>query len=437
MTLGRRGRPVFVALLLGTLLLGTGAIGPAAATPSPAFSVSLSATPASGPAPLLVSFQVSVLSGTPTSYNWSFGDGSYLNGSVPADAAPAHEYATPGSYSASVVVYEGAASACQPTTIHVLTSPIAADIILSASSGTVPLQVTLYGSATGGSGTYVSFLWEFGNGGTGSGETVQFSYLHAGRFEIHLNVTDSLGDSALAVGWVNVAGAAGADSPGTPFAQSVEFVLPWVAVGLAAGAITSYWYFGRSRTRRGDQTEPGVDSRGKLPSLGADAPASISEVVESHGTPGDSARLELPQRPAAALNGMGRLATAGPALQGIGSTESRAEPESLRISQRIVRHLASKGPLGPYDLAPSELTQGGMARALAVRQNSLTNVLRRLIAAGIVEVDSRHVSGASRRLKVYRLTPRGEAVARDLRLRNGGRKPSPGWTANGQEGAQR
>jgi DNA-binding MarR family transcriptional regulator len=85
-------------------------------------------------------------------------------------------------------------------------------------------------------------------------------------------------------------------------------------------------------------------------------------------------------------------------------------------------HLSAQGQLRDDEVATPGFTQGGMASALGVRQNSLTNVLRRLVAAGLLTEDVRHVKGRNRRLKVYRLTVRGEGLARELRLR---RKTSP------------
>jgi DNA-binding PadR family transcriptional regulator len=97
----------------------------------------------------------------------------------------------------------------------------------------------------------------------------------------------------------------------------------------------------------------------------------------------------------------------------------------LRISQRVVLHMARQGALRPDEIAPNGLTQAGMAEELVVGQNSLTNVLRRLEAAGVVEADVRHVRGRPRRLKVYTLTSRGESIAKDLRGRRSAHSPAP------------
>lgn len=98
--------------------------------------------------------------------------------------------------------------------------------------------------------------------------------------------------------------------------------------------------------------------------------------------------------------------------------------DTLRLSLRLVVHIASQGALGAHDIAPPGLTQAGMAEALGAKQNSIATLLKRLELAGLVVSDVRHVRGGARRMKVYRLTPRGEALARDVRSRRSASSPS-------------
>jgi DNA-binding MarR family transcriptional regulator len=95
----------------------------------------------------------------------------------------------------------------------------------------------------------------------------------------------------------------------------------------------------------------------------------------------------------------------------------RVDPAALQLSQRILLHLQRLGAFGVTEVAPVGATQIGMTEALGVRQSSLTKVLTRLVAAGALTESKGHVEGAPRRLKIYRLTPLGESVARDLRRR--------------------
>ena len=105
------------------------------------------------------------------------------------------------------------------------------------------------------------------------------------------------------------------------------------------------------------------------------------------------------------------MATSRPSDRGLPSPPV----ETLRISQRLVLHIYRQGALGPHEVAPLELCQLGMTQTLGVRQTALTKVLTRLVAAGVLDEERRHVRGQPRRLKTYQLTPLGESLARDLR----------------------
>ncbi len=89
----------------------------------------------------------------------------------------------------------------------------------------------------------------------------------------------------------------------------------------------------------------------------------------------------------------------------------------------MLLHIYAQGRVGPYDVAPVGLSQGGLSEALGISQSSIAKVLQRLVAARALAVSRRHVSGESRRLLVYELTPLGEALARDLRRSE---RPGPG-----------
>lgn len=89
--------------------------------------------------------------------------------------------------------------------------------------------------------------------------------------------------------------------------------------------------------------------------------------------------------------------------------------DGLGLARRVLAHLGSLGRLGNDEVARREFTQEGIADALGVRQGNASKVLARLVAAGALSVDRRHVSGIDRRRNVYRLTALGESVARDLR----------------------
>jgi DNA-binding PadR family transcriptional regulator len=88
--------------------------------------------------------------------------------------------------------------------------------------------------------------------------------------------------------------------------------------------------------------------------------------------------------------------------------------EGIGLAARVLLHLAQLPRLGPNDIAPIERTQQGMVQRLGTRQGSLGKVLHRLCVGEVLRVEKSWVGGVNRRLKVYHLTPLGQAAAGDL-----------------------
>jgi hypothetical protein len=103
-----------------------------------------------------------------------------------------------------------------------------------------------------------------------------------------------------------------------------------------------------------------------------------------------------------------------------------AAGDRVRLSLRIVDHLARVGPLAPDDVARPESAQAGIAESLAATQGAVSKILARLVAAGVVRRERRHVRGESRRVRIYFLTQRGEALAAEIDQKLGLPNPSPG-----------
>ncbi|MCI4372100.1 MAG: hypothetical protein L3K02_00420 [Thermoplasmata archaeon] len=89
-----------------------------------------------------------------------------------------------------------------------------------------------------------------------------------------------------------------------------------------------------------------------------------------------------------------------------------------RLSERVVIQLARLGRIDPDAPVRSERTQQGLAEAANSNQSAVSKVLRRLVAAGIIMEERRHVVGSSQRMKAYSLTRRGELLARDVARRH-------------------
>jgi PKD repeat protein len=187
-------------------------------TATGAIQVSISAGPASGPAPLNTNLSASVQGGkAPYTLTWDFGDGSPLaNGS-----AVHHDYATSGIYAATLLVTDAAGN--EATTGVFITASgsnetnIRPRVIVTAFElrGSAPFTVAFSPVATGGEQPY-RLNWSFGDDSAVLIEsglvTVYHTYERPGTFAPQLVVTDSRGNSTT---W----------SAGTPTLPTVVSVL--------------------------------------------------------------------------------------------------------------------------------------------------------------------------------------------------------------------
>jgi PKD repeat protein len=183
---------------------GSGGTGGGTTVGAP--SAALSATPTSGSSPLQVSFDASAskaADGSTLSYTFLFGDGT-----DPVDStAPTLSYTYPaaGSFDAQVVVTDahGSTTSSSVVTIKATATVVVtgsdhavAAMIVSPSSGSVPLTVTFDGSRSfGANGNAISrYTWDFGDGAatvTTSESSTTHVYTKVGSFEPSLSVSDS------------------------------------------------------------------------------------------------------------------------------------------------------------------------------------------------------------------------------------------------------
>jgi PKD repeat protein len=158
-------------------------------------TAAITATPTTGKEPLTVALDGSGsrdTDGTIASYTWSFSDGSPSISGVTASKT----FNTAGNYTVTLTVTdnEGATgTATRGITVTANAAPTAA-FTATPTSGRAPLLVSFDGSASRDpDGTIAGYQWAFGDGGTGSGATVQHTYNAAGTFTATLTVTDNQG----------------------------------------------------------------------------------------------------------------------------------------------------------------------------------------------------------------------------------------------------
>jgi len=216
----------------GALGSATIAIGPGSLGSSYAYK------PASPIAGSPVTFDGSASTGSPTSYDWAFGDGGF-DGS---GAIVSHTYANAGSFTVQLSVsrsasatdcaaagglyQEGTCTVTSTQTVSVAPAPpppVTAVIESAACQG--PGTALTCTSVAGDTVTFASgsnsgatgLTWDFGDGTTASGETTSHAWSTPGPYTVTLTVTGGAAQSASASAAMTV------DAP-----PVYEQVLPWI-----------------------------------------------------------------------------------------------------------------------------------------------------------------------------------------------------------------
>ena len=155
--------------------------------PPPPPTANFGANPTSGNAPLTVQFS-DQSSGSITSRDWNFGDGSAHSSAL----NPSHTYNSAGSYTVTLTVTGSGGSNSKSVTIQVNTPPppLVADFTASPLLGIVPLVVNFTDRSTGNP---VSWNWNFGDGSTNTARNPSHTYLLPGDYTVTLTVTGSSG----------------------------------------------------------------------------------------------------------------------------------------------------------------------------------------------------------------------------------------------------
>ncbi len=163
------------------------------ATTASSWTVSISASPKSGDAPLTVDFQavVSPLTGAGDfSISWNFGDKGTGIG-----VSTSHVYSETGNYSAFCQLLDErnhVVARSNQVTIKVNQAALpalTASIVADPSSGTAPLDVHFYSQVSGGQAPY-TYSWNFGDGQTYTGNNPSHHYANPGTYTATLTVSD-------------------------------------------------------------------------------------------------------------------------------------------------------------------------------------------------------------------------------------------------------
>ncbi len=127
--------------------------------------------------------------GSPTSWDWSFGDGTTANGQNPGP----HTYASEGTFTVTLTVSNASGSDSTTRSVTIAGPPVAAFDLFTTVLGD-PFRVRVVDRSTGGTPT--TWQWDFGDGTVVNGEVPgDHVYAAAGNFVIELTVTNSAGTS--------------------------------------------------------------------------------------------------------------------------------------------------------------------------------------------------------------------------------------------------
>lgn len=198
-------------------------------------------TPTSGGAPLTVSF-TDLSQGEPTSWQWSFGDGT-----TSTQENPAHTYMNAGAYTVTLTVTDAAGTVRTAThTNYVVVQPLAANFTATPTSGGAPLSVAFTDTSTGDP---TAWLWNFGDGTTSTERHPSKTYSAPGSYTVTLTATGKDGVSThttTRTGYINALPLT-ADFTASPLAGPTPFTTTFTDTTI--GNPTSWsWNFGDGTT---------------------------------------------------------------------------------------------------------------------------------------------------------------------------------------------
>jgi PKD repeat protein len=224
----------------------TAAIGTSGTEGIVPFTVSLSGSGSSDP------------DGSVVNYAWNFGNGQTATGENVQVT-----YNSVGTYTVTLTVTDNrgaTGTATQQITVNRKPNvPPTAVARVVSTAGTIPLTVTLSGaSSTDSDGSIVGYAWDFGNGQTATGVSVQTTYTTAGTYEAVLTVTDNEGATGSQSLLIEVSANPNI-APTAAFTPSVTSGSAPLQVGFDAsdsedidGTIASYaWNFGNGQAASG------------------------------------------------------------------------------------------------------------------------------------------------------------------------------------------
>jgi PKD repeat protein len=128
--------------------------------------------------------------GTIESYKWDFGDGRHG-----ANVEVNHTYSSPGAYTVVLVVTDDSGNSDSASKIVTVGETLTASFTYTPPNPTIADPIEFDASGSTPEGTIVSWLWDFDDGSSDSGEKVDHQYTTAGTYTVRLVITDNIGNT--------------------------------------------------------------------------------------------------------------------------------------------------------------------------------------------------------------------------------------------------
>jgi PKD repeat protein len=143
----------------------------------------------------------------PLAFDWAFGDGATASGAVVS-----HAYAVGGSYTVAMTASNSCGTDSVQQVLDVCTLVTGAGFNWTPITPTAGDWVAFHGTASGS--TPITYAWDFGDGGSGSGANTSHRYTAAGLYTVVLTASNCGGVTSVETHEVQVLPEGGCDTVG-------------------------------------------------------------------------------------------------------------------------------------------------------------------------------------------------------------------------------
>jgi gliding motility-associated-like protein len=192
--------------------------------------------------PLVIQFS-DISTGSPSSWQWSFG-----NGNTSTVQNPSAIYTTPGTYTVSLTV-NGGSTETKMNYIVVHNNPTA-EFSADNTFGCAPATINFINESTADAGHNLTYEWVFGDGSTSTEVNPQKTYADDGTYSVTLVATNQFGciNTMTKTNYVTVAAYYAEFTTDTETYCSTPAQVNFVNNSVGPGDITYLWDFGDGNT---------------------------------------------------------------------------------------------------------------------------------------------------------------------------------------------